>query len=317
MTANNAELCQNMINTLVEFACEKEFAGQMEIARELFAVATGKVTDEDPFFEARLSLFQHFFVFDFRLSEFLSGSTLFELFLLRMQGTPAKQHEILNYEHLRSVRRSLFRVEKFVDENTILVRDLFAQADVKVHALPEFSFQGFEDGGVFEARSFLFKGQAFFTGAFVFHPREVRGLIEKRIQAFMLTRTFESNEGTNNWEAELVRRHELMAALAEQKRLVESSDKKKAVEILNVNKTLAKLSQELGSSSLVMALGNSTPVSPFVPETPFYDVSGLLDSLAFHELRCFRFKHINPQKLYAAEPLDMGGHGSAKAEVRR
>jgi hypothetical protein len=288
MTQSNAEKCQNMINVLTEFACGKEFSGQMDIARELFAVATGKVTDEDSFYENRLSLFQNFFVFDFRLSEKFSGSTLFELFLLRLQAEKSRRDDVLDYEYFRSMRRSLFKVEKIIDESTIVVRDLFARSSLMVLALPEFTFNGFEIDGIFEGRVVSFKGHNFFSGAFVFHPHEVRDIVDKR-------------------------RHDLLAALAEQKRLAESSDKRKALDILNINKSLSKLSQEVGGASLVMALGNSHEVSPFVPETPFFDASALIDALSYSELKCCRFKHINPQKLYSPDNSDVNALNHPRA----
>jgi hypothetical protein len=285
----------------------------MDIARELFAVATGKVTDEDSFYENRLSLFQNFFVFDFRLSEKFSGSTLFELFLLRLQAEKSRRDDVLDYEYFRSMRRSLFKVEKIIDESTIVVRDLFARSSLMVLALPEFTFNGFEIDGIFEGRVVSFKGHNFFSGAFVFHPHEVRDIVEKRIREFLLARTFQPCESSKNWEAELKRRHDLLAALAEQKRLAESSDKRKALDILNINKSLSKLSQEVGGASLVMALGNSHEVSPFVPETPFFDASALIDALSYSELKCCRFKHINPQKLYSPDNSDVNALNHPRA----
>ena len=307
-----AEHCRNMINTLVEYSCRKEFSGQMDIARELFAVATGKVTDEDPFFENRLSVFQHYFVFDFRLSEIFSGSTIFELFLLRLQSNPLRKNDVRDFEHFRSVRRSLFRVEKHLGESSVVARDLFARSQVTVHAFPEYTFSGFESGGVFEARQLCFRGENYFTASFVFHPREVTEIIEHRIREFLLARTFDSSAGKQNWESELRRRHELMFALAEQKRLVESSDKRKAVEVLNVNKCLAKLANEVGNVSLVMAIGSQSEVSAFVPETPFYDTAPLMDALSYSELKCCRFKHIMPQKLYAPDNNELRAGSQSK-----
>ncbi len=312
MTLSRAEKCQNMINTLIEFACGKEFSTQMDIARELFAVATGKVTDEDSFYESRLSLFQHFFVFDFRLSESFSGSTLFELFLLRMQADTKRKEDVLCFEHFRSMRRSLFKVETIVDESTIVVSDLFARSSLTVHALPDYTFNGFEIGGIFEGRVVAFQGQNFFSGAFVFHPHEVRDIVEKRIREFLLARTFQPGESSKNWEMELKRRHDLLAAIAEQKRLAESSDKRKALDLLNISKSLSKLSHEVGGASLVMALGNGIEVSPFVPETPFFDASTLMNVLSYSELKCCRFKHINPQKLYSPDNSDVGVQSASR-----
>lgn len=306
MITENSEKCQGMINKILEFSCQKEFSEQMETARELFSMATGKVTDEDAFYESRLSLFQHFFAFEYRLSSVFSGSTIFELFLLRLQGGATSKAEIFGYEHLRSARRSLFRVEKHMGDSKIVVWDLFARTQLEVNALPEFVFNGFETGAIFEGRVFSFLGDNYFAGAFVFHPHEVRELIEKRIREFLLNRTFQKNSSTKNWEMELKRRSELIATLAEQKRLAEVADKRKSIEVLNVNKLLAKLSQEMGGGTLSMALGCPCEISAFVPESLFYDVNSLMDSLSYSELKCTRFRHINPQKLYAPDGIEFG-----------
>ena len=50
----NAERCQDLLNTLLDYSCAPEFADQMRIARELFAIATGKVNDDDPFYDSRM-----------------------------------------------------------------------------------------------------------------------------------------------------------------------------------------------------------------------------------------------------------------------
>ena len=61
---SNNQLCQEILNTLHEYAFSSEFMGQMQIARELFALATGMVHDDDPFYDSRMAFFQEYFVFD-------------------------------------------------------------------------------------------------------------------------------------------------------------------------------------------------------------------------------------------------------------
>jgi hypothetical protein len=47
-----------------------------------------------------------------------------------------------------------------------------------------------------------------------------------------------------------------------------------------------------------MSLGMQLEASPFVPETPFYDLLPLLHGLAYCEIRSYRYKHIDPIKVY-------------------
>ena len=135
--------CAEILNTLVEFSCKTEFAEQMDIAREFFSIATGKVTDEDSFFESRMNLFQQWFVFDFRLSDVFSGATIFELFLMRRVSSGASAHEVFELEQFRSMRRSLFRIEK-ANAESVIARDLFADSSIEIWPLPETSLAALE-----------------------------------------------------------------------------------------------------------------------------------------------------------------------------
>jgi hypothetical protein len=269
----------------------------MEIARELFSLATGKVNDEDPFYESRMAVFLQYFIFDFRLSDIFSGSTVFELFLQRNQsGMPLA--ELGEFEQMRSCTRTLFRVEHPHGEG-VVVLDLFSRRSLFVLPLPDFTLTGFDPGRIFEGRTVSFNGSLYFTGAFIFHPEEVADLIERHLRDFLVRRTFETSHSVFDWRGELKRRHEILSAVAEQKRVLDASEKRKSVEILNVSKNLVSVAGDVADPGLVMALGSDELVSPFVPETPFYDSTALMDQLAYSELRCFRYKHIGPQKLYA------------------
>jgi hypothetical protein len=299
----SGQRCLEILSELVEYSCGREFADQMEIAREFFVVATGKVTDDDAFFESRMNVFQQWFVFDFRLSDVFSGSTIFETYLFRKMAAKVSVHEAHELEQFRTVRRSLFKVERAVGE-AVVVRDLFSQSTLEVSPLPETSLAALAPGQVFEARVVCLDDCWYFTGAFIFHPDEVRGFIEKRICEFLVRRTYEPSAAALDWKAELKRRHDVLQVLAEQKRVLEAVEKRKSIEVLNVNRSLAQVANEVVGAPLVMAIGSQNEVSAFVPETPFYDTATLMDALAYSELKSCRYKHIDPSKLYAAENRD-------------
>lgn len=310
----SAARCAEILNTLIEFSCEQEFAEQMEIAREFFSIATGKVTDEDSFFESRMNLFQQWFLFDFRLSGVFSGGTIFELYLMRRNAAGASAKEIYELEQFRSVRRSLFRIEKSNAES-VIARDIFADFSMEIWPLPETSLAALELQQVFEARVVNLEDRWYFSGVFVFHPEEVRSLIAKRVRDFLIGRTYDSPTVTLDWKSELKRRHDVLQALSEQKRILESVEKRKSIEVLNMNRSLAQVANEVGTAPLVMAIGSKEEVSAYVPETPFYDAASIMDALAYSELRTFRYRHIAPQKLYASDNREVQSASPSRQNV--
>ena len=292
----SAERCQTLIYSLLEYTVRPEFSGQMEIARELHSMATGQVTDEDSFFESRMAVFQQYFLFDYRLSDIFSGATVFETFLMSAQKKLSAS-ELADYEQLRSVRRSIFRVEKRQGDS-VVVTDLLSRRRTAASSLPDYCLTGFDAGRIFESRVVSFMGRLYFSGAFIFHPEEVADLIEQHIREFVIRRTRERTTRILDWRGELKRRHEILAGLADQKRTHEHAERKKPVELLNINRNIAQVAIEVSSPNLVMSLGLPEVVSVFVPETPFYDTSTLLDLFSYSELRCNRYKHIIPRKIY-------------------
>ena len=290
--------CHECLGTLLEYSCQAEFSEQMQVARDLHSLATGKVNDDDPFYESRMSCFQEFFLFDYRLADVFSGATVFELFLLNAQ-TSLPMPQLCQFEQLRSFHHSLFRVEKIKD-NCLFVLDLLVGERIQVWQLPHFSFYVFDAGNLIQGRTVHFGGRTYFTGAFIFHPKEVNDLLVK------LTRDFLKNvpkclakEGLD-WRQELHRRHELLSEVTERKKETEG-EKRRSIDILNVNKQLLSVSREVSSPNLVMALGQTSEVSTFVPETPFFESEGFLQRLAYCQLRAHRYRHIDPLKVYDLE----------------
>jgi hypothetical protein len=107
------------------YSLKPEFKYERQMAQELFFISTGKVNDEDPFFEQRMACFQEFFVFDYRLSEGFSGSTVFETFLYNAQSSFSID-EMNSYEQLRSFKHSLFQIDSIINEDRLIVTDLIA-----------------------------------------------------------------------------------------------------------------------------------------------------------------------------------------------
>ncbi|WP_186644515.1 hypothetical protein [Fluviispira vulneris] len=288
--------CQEILRILSEYSLKAEFQHERQIARELFSIATGKVNDDDPFFEQRMASFQEFFIFEYRLSEGFSGSTVFETFLYNGQSC-FNLDDIIKYEQLRTFRHSLFQVESHKDES-LIVTDLLADRIDVVYPLPEYSFAGFDIKQIFEGRLITFDNVNYFTKAFILHSKLVKHIIEKNINEFLKGNSYCQAKNRIDWREELGRRNGLLYSVTEQKLQIQNAERKKSIDLLNVTKKLAEMPRIISSRNLVMALGTQEEISPFVPETPFYDVLPLLHGLAYCEIRSYRYKHIDPIKVY-------------------
>lgn len=300
-TSDGSKRCKQLLDELMEYSCSPEFVAQMHVAREVFEMACGKVNDDDSFYDTRMVAFQEFFVFDFRLSSVFPGSTVFENFLLNAQ-TQLSPVELHDYEQLRNHRYSLFFVDKY-RADSIVIKDLIAKRTETVYPFPDTNMLAFDTSQVFQSRLIRFNDRSYLTGTLIFHPKEVRGFIEKYVNEFLLQNAHTQGTMVTDWRTELQRRHELLAGFAEQRRKVEQASRKRAIDLLNVTKHLSPTFHVATSPHLVMAAGTRENVSPFVPESPFYHTAELLQRLAYMEIRTHRYKHIEPLKIYSGEPV--------------
>jgi hypothetical protein len=293
MTASH---CQDIIRILSEYSLKHEFKLERQIARELYSISTGKVNDDDPFFEQRMSSFQEFFIFEYRLSEGFSGSSVFETFLYNGQSCYSLE-EIGKYEQFRNFRHSLFQVESH-KENSLIVTDLISERVDTVFPLPEYSFAGFDLKQIFDGRLINYEGKNYFTKTFILHSKLVRHIIEKNIDEFLKGAIYCQAQKRIDWREELGRRNNLLSSVTNQKLQIQNAGRKKSIDLLNVTKKLADMPRIISSRNLIMSLGMQEEASPFVPETLFYDILPLLHGLAYCEIRSYRYKHIDPIKVY-------------------
>jgi hypothetical protein len=288
--------CQDIIKIFSEYSLKPEFKHERQIARELFSISTGKVNDDDPFFEQRMSSFQEFFIFEYRLSEGFSGATVFETFLYNGQSCYSLQ-DIGKFEQFRNFRHSLFQVEAHKND-CLIVKDLIANRIDTVYPLPEYSFAGFDIKQIFDGRLINYEGKNYFTKTFILHSKLVRHIIEKNIHEFLRGNNFCQAENKIDWRDELGRRNSLLSSVTNKKLEIQNAGRKRSIELLNVTKKLAEMPRVISSRNLIMSLGMQLEASPFVPETPFYDLLPLLHGLAYCEIRSYRYKHIDPIKVY-------------------
>lgn len=318
--------CSRKLAELLEFVCLPEFADEMIVAREIFMLLSGKVNDDDLSYEQRMLCFQEFFLFEHRLSLAYSGMTLFELFLQRSRVRLLKD-ELICFEQFRSAGRSLFVLEKTYPPS-VHVRDLLGRRLTRVRALPGVPLNDLPLGQIFEARLVSYFGLHFFTGAFIFHPPTVTPLIERLVRAFLdgdaqavLTVPPEgpghdarvarngSVDTRIDWVVFLNERYEILQKLHTRREAFEVNGRKRAVDHLTLSRSLVDIYRMVSAPDQVTMLdGRETSVeSCFVPEGPVVQRTALLYIFAQCEVRCLRYRHIEPTRIYGQSLSREGG----------
>jgi hypothetical protein len=128
----------------------------------------GEPHEEDRTFEVRVNGMLDFYLYDFRSPE--GGETTIQRFMAA-EAASLSAEELAGYEDLALNVHGLFEVRKIMD-GKVRLRDVFAGGDYDV--TERRSVAGLDKGDVLEARLLPFEGNLFFSGAFLYHPREAR-----------------------------------------------------------------------------------------------------------------------------------------------
>jgi hypothetical protein len=131
----------------------------------------GEPHEEDRSYEARLNGMLDHYLYDFRPAGG-TGTTL-ERFL-EAEGPSLSPEELAAYRDLRQGLHGLFEVRKIAD-GRLRLRDVFTGKDLDV--TERRNVAGLDKGDLLEARLLPFGGDLYFSGAFLYHPREVRKAI--------------------------------------------------------------------------------------------------------------------------------------------
>ena len=129
----------------------------------------GEPHEEDKSFETRMNGMLDYYLYDFRPPG--SAETTIELFMREM-GPELTTEELALYRLLAKNVHGIFEVRKIRPAEEILLRDLFSGGEYDVTERRH--MVGMEKGDILEARLMPFDGQLFFSGAFLYHPAEVR-----------------------------------------------------------------------------------------------------------------------------------------------
>ena len=156
---------------LLSWATAEPRKDDLLAARKDYFGRHGEPHEEDRSYEVRQNAMLDHYLYDFRPAP--GAGTTLERFLAA-EGSLLSPEELAAYRDLASNVHGLLEVRKIADAQ-VRLRDVFTGADHDVTERRQVA--GLEKGDLIEARLLPFGGALFFSGAFLYHPREARKLI--------------------------------------------------------------------------------------------------------------------------------------------
>lgn len=167
---------QHLHERLLSWATGEPRKEQLLVARKEHFERFGEPHEEDRSYEVRLNGMLDHYLYDFRPPG--GGGTTLEIFLAEV-GPSLSGEERSRYGALGRNVHGLFEVRKIRD-GRIRLRDVFTGSDYDVTERRQTA--GLEKGDLLEARLLPFDGELFFSGAFLYHPREVRKAVLEQVK---------------------------------------------------------------------------------------------------------------------------------------
>lgn len=165
---------QPVFERLLAFAAGPDRHADVARARVEYQSVAGEAFEEDRSYEARTQAFLDWYIFD-RAMEPGNEPPVRAYAIAKGLG----REEALQLRLLSRTTHGLFVAEK-VTSHEVRVRNMVTDA---VHTVPVAGpLEGLAPGDIFEARLVPWEGRLAFSGAFLFHPRELRRRIEKEIR---------------------------------------------------------------------------------------------------------------------------------------
>jgi len=162
---------QHLHERLLSWATAAPREEHLLAARQGHFERFGEPHEEDRSYEARLNAMLDHYVYDFRPPGV--DGTAIERFLAEV-GPSLPPEELAAFQALTANVHGLFEVRRIRD-GQIRLRDAFTGRDHDVTERRPTA--GLEKGDLLEARLLPFEGELFFSGAFLYHPREARKLM--------------------------------------------------------------------------------------------------------------------------------------------
>jgi hypothetical protein len=137
-------------------------------AKKEYFARYGEPHEEDRSYEVRVNGMLDHYLYDFRPSGD-AGTTLD--WFIEAEGESLTPEELAAYRALAQTVHGLFEVRK-ITEGRVRLRDVFSGHDHDVTERRHVA--GLAKDDLLEARLLPFDGELLFSGAFLYHPREVR-----------------------------------------------------------------------------------------------------------------------------------------------
>jgi hypothetical protein len=164
---------------LLAWATAEARQGELLLARRAHFDRFGEPHEEERSFEPRMNGMLDYYLYDHRPGG--GPDTTLELFL-RDVASQYPSGDLTQFRALAKNRHGLFEVRKIRTGEWLRLRDVFSGEDLEVTERRQLA--GLEKRDLLEARLLPYDGRLFFSGAFLFHPREVRktllGEVKKR-----------------------------------------------------------------------------------------------------------------------------------------
>jgi hypothetical protein len=161
---------------LLAWATSEAHKEELLAARRDWFDRHGEPHEEDKSFETRMNGMLDHYLYDFRPPG--SSETTIEIFMREM-GPQLATDELAVYRLLSKSVHGLFEVKK-IKKGEVRLRDVFT--DVVYDVTERRQMLGLDKGDLLEARLLPLEGRLFFSGAFLYHPQEVRKLILNEVK---------------------------------------------------------------------------------------------------------------------------------------
>jgi hypothetical protein len=131
----------------------------------------GEPHEEDRSYEVRVNGMLDAYLYEYRPA---GGTTTTVERFVEAEGRSLTPAEVAAYRGLASSVHRLFEVRKITD-GRVRLRDVFSGRDLEVTERRQIA--GLDKDDLLEARLLPFEGELWFSGAFLYHPREARKAI--------------------------------------------------------------------------------------------------------------------------------------------
>ena len=163
---------KDLHDKLLAWATAETRKDEVLVARRTHFERYGEPHEEDKSFETRMNGMLDFYLYDFRAPG--SSETTIERFM-REEGPQLTTEELALYRVLGKNIHGLFEVRRVRPGEDVRLRDVFSGGEYDVTERRQIVGLGKSD--LIEARLLPFEGRLFFSGAFLYHPQEVRKAI--------------------------------------------------------------------------------------------------------------------------------------------